>query len=416
MFLEKGIFTGRKNKIAVGFDLGDRTSQISFCRLDGGEPETLSMVAGEEQYNFPTLLCRRKDGGQWACGREAQRLTQAGETEKVEHLLTLARERQKVEAGSDSFEAVALLALFLKRSLGLLAMPQQVEALMITVDSPDRELMEVLTEAAVVMQIPDTRIFFQSHQESFYQYMLHQPEELWRDRALSCEFEDGRLKAYCLENNQRTTPAVAFVEEKEYSGVKQEDGRLLEILQENCGDRLISSAYLLGRGFEGDWYQNSLRYLCKGRRVFRGNNLYSKGACYGALEKLSRAGAESGHVFLGRDKLKANLGLQALRQGQDSYFALLDAGENWYEVKKECEFYLESGNSFLVRVDLVTENESREIEIILDGLPERGERATRLRLWVSMSSDRDVSLSVEDLGLGEIYPGSHRVWEQKFTI
>ena len=37
--------------------------------------------------------------------------------------------------------------------------------------------------------------------------------------------------------------------------------------------------YLTGEGFENNWYPNSLKVLCNGRRAFLGNNLYSKGAC-----------------------------------------------------------------------------------------------------------------------------------------
>lgn len=46
------------------------------------------------------------------------------------------------------------------------------------------------------------------------------------------------------------------------------------------------------------------------------------------------------HVFLGRDMLKANIGMNVIRQGKETYYALMDAGENWYELHKECDFLL----------------------------------------------------------------------------
>lgn len=419
MFLEKETFTGKKNKIIVGYDLGDLWSQISFCRLDDKEPETLSVVAGEQQYNFPTALCRRTETNQWVYGKEAVKLAAQGRGPSVDRLLTLAREGAEVEAGEEKLDPVALLALFMKRSLsllGLTAFPQQIEMVMITVDELDRRTAEVLTQAASLMELQAQQVYFQSYAESFYHYMLHQPRELWMGQSLICDYEGDRLKTYRLDWNKRTTPVVAFVEDQEYCPMQPEDEALLKIAEESCGDRTISSVYLLGREFEGDWYQESLRYLCRGRRVFRGDNLYSKGACYGARGRVMPDETEKQFVFLGKDKLQANVGMEALRGGQDSYYALLDAGVNWFEAEKRCEFYLENGNSFSIRVISLTGKENKEIEIILNDLPVRQERATRIRMLISMESGEEVSVTLEDMGFGEIYPATHKIWQEKFTI
>ena len=113
--------------------------------------------------------------------------------------------------------------------------------------------------------------------------------------------------------------------------VAQLDQQLLEVARQECGKGTVSAVYLIGESFAEEWMPQSLQYLCRGRRVFQGVNLYSKGAVYCLLDKHfgSKAGKE--HVFLGGDKLKYNIGMEVLRQGQESYYALLDAGENWYE-------------------------------------------------------------------------------------
>ncbi len=418
MFLEKANFTGRKNRIAVGYDIGDDTSQISFSRAGEASPETVSVVTGEEQYNFPTVLCRKAESNQWLFGREAVRQAEEGKAVLVERLLTLARAGTKIQVGEEAFDPVALLALFMKRSLSLLSMtasPEQIGTMMITVDVLDQRMIEVLAQAVSVMQLPAAHIYFQSHAESFYQYTIHQPRELWMGQVLVCDCDGDRIKTYRLECNRRTVPVVAFVEEREHPGLR-EDEALLQILQEECADRAISSAYLIGKGFEGDWYPVSLRYLCRGRRVFRGNNLYSKGACYGAEGKAVPDEAQKACIFLGKDKLKANLGMKALRRGEDSYYALLDAGINWFEAQKQCEFYLEESNSFSIRITSLTGKESRELEIILNGLPRRGERASRIGMSISMQSEKDVCMTLEDLGFGEIYPATHKTWQENFTI
>ncbi len=418
MFLEKGYLTGKKHKILIGFDLRDTTSQISFCYPDEGEPETVSGAEGEERYDFPTAVARRPGVNHWSCGQEAVKLAEDGGV-LVSGLLTLALEGGEVKVGEETFDPVALLALFIRQSLSLLGTdftPGQAEVLTITVEELDQRTAQVLEQAALLMQLPMTCILLQSYAESFYQYMIHQPRELWMGQAFACEYEGDGLKTYRMECNRRTTPIVALIAEKEYPDWEREDAGLLRILEESCRGRVISSAFLVGRGFEGDWYQESLRYLCRGRRVFRGNNLYSKGACYGAREKRMPGEVGKAHVYLGKDTLKANLGMRVLRGGVESYYALLDAGMSWHEAEKQCEFYLESGNSFSIQITPLTGKESREVEIILNDLPPRSERAARIQMRLSMESEQDVSITLEDLGFGEIYPATHRIWHEELRL
>ena len=356
---------------------------------------------------------------QWFFGREARREAESGNGILVEHLLTLALTEETVAVGTETFSPVALLALFMKRSLSLLGMDgavEETEALAVTVESLDQRTAQVLAEAVSIMQLQTEHVFFQSYGECFYQYMLHQPRELWLGQSLVCEYEGGRLKTYRMECNRRTTPVVVLVEERVYPDPEKSDKALFSVLEESCKSRVVSSAYLVGTGFEGDWYQDSLRYLCRGRRVFRGNNLYSKGACYGAGERLQPGEIGKQYVFLGRDTLKANLGMNVLRGGEDSYYALLNAGVEWYEANKQCEFYLESGNSFSIIITPLTGKESKEVEIILNDLPVRSERATRIRMTLSLESESDVSITLEDLGFGEIYPATHMIWHEKLRM
>ena len=88
MFQGQNLF-GKKNskKVAVGYDLGQKFAQISFCGLEETEPETVSAVAGTEQYNIPVILCKRRGVGQWYYGKEAIKFAREGDGVLVEELL-----------------------------------------------------------------------------------------------------------------------------------------------------------------------------------------------------------------------------------------------------------------------------------------------------------------------------------------
>ncbi|MBR5897218.1 MAG: hypothetical protein IKZ39_06330, partial [Lachnospiraceae bacterium] len=48
------------DEFAVGFDLTDAYSQVSFCRMDDDKADTMSVVPGGASYLIPTALFKRR--------------------------------------------------------------------------------------------------------------------------------------------------------------------------------------------------------------------------------------------------------------------------------------------------------------------------------------------------------------------
>ncbi len=435
MFLErkeKGkLHTG---SVLVGYDLGERYSQISYCIYGQEDVETVATVVGTRQYNIPTMLCKREGVNQWFYGKDAVKNADEEGMIPVEGLLSLSKKGEPVELDGESYDPVALLTLFLKRSLALMsfiATADKIDAIMFTLDEPDDRMVEVLSQVSANLGLKTKRVFFQSHTESFYYFMLHQPPELWSYQVVACEHDGRRLKTYRMECNRRTTPIVVLIEEQTYETLvipaeteeeqirkdagRVADERFLGILKDMCEGRIVSSAYLLGDGFRSEWNKESLKFLCHNRRVFQGNNLFSRGACYGLQEKLAPSEVGTKHVFLGRDKLKSNIGMNVLRQGRESYYALLDAGENWYEAVRECEFLLGEDKELAFVITPLT---GKNVETKVMRLTDTGGGApfTRYRLHMAMSAPETVRVSVTDLGFGDLFPSGGQVWEESFAL
>ena len=425
-----------KGSVLVGYDLGNNYSQISYCVYGEDTVESVATVIGTKQYHIPTVLCKRKGTGQWFYGKEALKNSQEEEGILVTDLIELARKGEMITIEEEPFDPIALITLFIKRSLALLNFivpAENIAALMFTVENLDDRMVEVLAKAAVNLNLKTSHIYFQSHTESFYYFVLHQPEELWNYQVLACEHNGMRLKTYRMERNKKTTPIVVLIEEKIYGslvlpGEEEEeeikadsyelaDETFLKILEDVCADRIVSSAYLLGDGFRDGWAKKSLQFLCRNRRAFQGNNLFCKGACYGLLEKIEPSQAGSENIFLGPDKLKSNIGMNVMRRGKESYYALLDAGANWYEVHKECEFILpgeENHVSFVITP--MTGRQAVIREIRLDEAPVRENAFSRYALEVRMSSPECVELTITDLGFGELFPAGKKVWTKQIVL
>lgn len=405
-------------KVIVGYDLGNKYAQIS-CYVTGSEEEirTLSSVAGSSVYTIPLALSKRQGVNQWFYGSEAIRYAGEEEGILVENLLKLARDGEPVQIDGALIDPVALLTLFLKRSLGLLSQvtnTERIGALMITCEELDHRMLEVLTAATEGLHLKTDQICFQSHVESFYYYNLYQPEELWQHKTILCEYGDASIRTYCMECNRHTTPVVAYMEEREFPfPVPESDEKMQEIAKKLCENQMISSVYLIGEAFSRDWMKESLRYLCKGRRVFQGNNLFSKGACYGMMERLTPGENGKNHVFLGKDKLKSNIGMKVLRRGEESYQALLDAGINWYEAKNTMEFYLLEGRAVEILITSLTGKGNRIARIVPEELQEG---IIRLRISVEMRDDTHLKVELEDLGFGTFRAATHHIWKEEIEL
>lgn len=423
-----------KGSVLVGYDLGEKYSQLSYCVYGQEEATTIATVVGTKQYNIPTMLCKREGVNQWFYGKDAVKNMDEEGMFPLEGLLDLARKGDEIELDGETYDPVALLTLFLKRSMTLMnfiATVEKIDAIMFTVDELDDRMVEILSQASVNLGLKTPHIYFQSHTESFYAFMLHQPPELWNYQAMACEHDGVRLKIYRMECNKRTTPIVVLIEEQIYETLvipeeteeeavredayRMADERFLGILRKMCEGRIISSVYLLGDGFRAEWDKQSIQFLCRNRRVFRGNNLFSRGACYGLQEKLEPGEVGSRHVFLGKDKLKSNIGMNVLRQRRESYYALLDAGENWYEVQKECEFLLEGERELEFVVTPLTGKDIETRVIPLNG-GNKGAPYTRYRMEMAMSAPETVQIKVTDMGFGELFPSSGQVWEESFAV
>lgn len=425
---------GSSVKYIIGYDISDDFSQISYCQVGSDHVETLSSVAGEENYRIPTVLCKKQGVNQWFYGNEALRI-EPEEGILLRDLLKLAVDGEIVLVEGKEYDPVALLTLFVKRSMGLLAQlgdNAKIDSLIFTCKNMQPEVLEVLGKVVSGIKFGTDKVYFISHTESYYYYMLYQQEDLWKFKSLLIDYHAGcnGLTVYELEGNRRTTPVAVFVDRKEYglqysadaAAIQEQvntqmrerlEEQFLTVVKEVCVNKMISSVYLIGDGFDGDWMQESLRYLCKGRRVFRGNNLFSKGACYYMLERTMPSKAGEENVLLGQDNLRANVGMTVYRQGQESYLALMDAGAKWFEAENTVEFYLQEGNSVELLITPLTEYRGHQVKIPLTELP--GD-ISRIRMHLFFREENVLVAEFEDLGFGELRPATGQVWQEEIKI
>lgn len=223
------------------------------------------------------------------------------------------------------------------------------------------------------------------------------------------------MRFWRLHRDQKTQPQMVTIEEKNLS-VDTENLDLCfdQIIDQNFkGDR-ISSVYLIGSGFEGDWMKLSLNRLCRGRRVFIGKNLYTKGACYCGRVRMSDEAWP--FAYLSSNDLKVNVGLQVLNHGKKEFRTLLAAGENRYEAKGTCEVILDKQAELELWIQEPRQKKAYLHVIELSDLPRRPPRTSRLRVQAKSRGDEEIEVKVFDLGFGDFYPSSGQVWTYQIAL
>lgn len=408
-------------KMIIGYDLSYRYAQISYCRIGADAPQTYAPADKARQFNIPLCLFKRNSVNQWFLGREALAAAEQEEGHFLDNLFMQALQQEDVVLGEESFEWIALLALFIKRSLylpGKECRPEKVSGIMFTLPVLTEKTVELMQQLILLLNLPECKIAFQGREESIYYYITRQPKELWRENVLIYDSNGENIIGYRFKRNQNTRPVVAFVEEKElgrlYGEDEQKDGQFLQMVQESAAIE-DACAFLLGEGFHGEWSQDSLRLLCHNRRVFKGNDLYSKGACFGMQDKLADK-KQTEMIFLSKDKLRTNVGMQVMRASQESYLAVLDGGENWYDSGKEWDIILSQGNELVFTLTPLDGWNVRNVEVILDELPKRRDKMTRLRLHATMKSPTIMEVEITDMGFGDFAPATGMRFVQQIDL
>lgn len=419
-------------KFVVGVDVNDSYLQISYSTTNEEEVTTISSVAGAEIYNIPTVLCKRGGVNQWYYGKEALYYARDEENILVENLLAIARDGEPILIEGTEYDPVAVLALFFKRSLAVLTQVialEKVDAFLFTCEKLDYRMMEIFDEIIDKLGLKKERVFYQSHTESFYYFMLNQEYELWQQKTLLFDYHEDKISIYQMECNRHTRPIVAYISEDaisfpEYEPLPEDpillenkykklDEMFLEISQKMLHNTTASSVYLIGEGFRQGWMKESLRFLCAGRRVFQGENLYSKGACYCAKEKVAVSEISKEYVFLGNNKLTSNIGMKAFDRGQETYVALLDAGENWFEAEKTLDLYLQDGKSLEFQIVSLIGRGSANVKVTLDELT--GD-VSRIRMYLHMKDENTLVVEIKDMGFGYKKAPGEKIWKEEISL
>lgn len=415
--------------LLVGVDLCEDVSQITCFNAVTFESESIGVNGDIDKCMIPTVLFYKRETGDWTYGEEAYQWNREQDGILVKGLLDKASRNDRVMIDGREYEPEFLIEKFLKRLLGLLKMEHPnntIRSLVVTVREKNMLLIQRIYEALQNLGISKVRANVQSHEQCFVNYAMNQPKELRVSDMVLFDFDDVGLKYYQISVNRRTEPHTVLLKKRDFSEIlpyqmlldesnMENAAYLFESLAQNAlHKQIVSTVYVTGKGFQGNWCKEVLKKLCLGRRVFAGQNLYAKGAGYAARESVGE-GKLKEYLYLGEEMVPVNISMPLFANGVEQDCLLVEAGTAWYNAATTVSFIPDGEIEIELIFEHVTEQQAEHHFISLDGLWNIN-RKTRVEMTIDFLDVNTCVVRVNDRGFGDMIPSSNRVWEKEIQI
>lgn len=429
----KNNLTDNKIEIfALGIDFADDYSQISYIGTENKEPVSLSTIKGDKRYLIPTVLYKKKEINEWCIGDEANQWSYDDEddSQTLRKLVKVANTNDDSIVEGKTYSADEILEIYFKELIlyaknilnaGLL------HEIVVTVEKPLKRVIDSIYRAVEKCGFEREHIRVISHGDAFVYYTINQDRNVWVNDVALFDFNGEHFIYKRLNVIKNKKPNIINVTEMDLSTLishdmmfetenrRKADKLFLGFITEEFRKHIASAVYLTGIGFYQDWAEMSLEELCSKRRVFKGYNLFVKGACYAAYKKYKKINTID-HVFQCEGRTSANIGLLIEHEGRNIVMLLSKAGTNWYEAGAQVECIVDNIKQIQFVFNPVISNISRNAIIDLSSLPERSNKTTRIQISIAYKSGNVCEIEIRDLGFGDFFKATDTVIRETIDI
>lgn len=415
----------KEKNISIGIDLCSDYSQISYFNHNLKEPVSVEFSGS---MFIPTVVSKTIGKDEWFAGEDAEKSAKLGETFLVRDLLKKAIDKELVTVDDKTVMPISLLSGFFEyliMSVKATAEADGVDYVCVTIADYNISLLNVIVKALESLGIQRDRIITLSHDESFIYYAFNQKEELRKNDNFLFEYgEDGlNVKRLYTTVERGTTIAMVhsddFSEVAPFSMIKDKefaDSKLKEIASALFDKKSVSTVYLTGSAFGSDMsYPEFVKVICDRKRAFAGNNLYCKGACYAAYENTGNNVLRD-VILACRERITTGIELKIQDHGRDKILRMIRPGTNWFGADCSFEFIVDDVSELELFLSPIDTREKQLVRISLNDLPKRPNKATRITLSFSFTSDSRCHMMVKDMGFGEFFASSGRIINEELLL
>lgn len=411
----------------IGMDLCSDFTQLSFYNDIKREPESVSQLNNKETYLMPNILFYSTDTEHWYVGGEASEARFSENGTVVDGIFENLNSDEVVTVAGKEYSYQELFMMMVKLHIDSFLYryeAAEVRKLVISVDDYNPLIFQLLSKLYVDMGIDKDNIEITSHLDSGLYYIFNQPSELWNNSVALYDYSADGLNYYRIDISKNKEPKTINVIHEDYTqqmslskfgnDTYQMDVEFAKIAEYEGKKAYISAVFLTGVGFSNKWMKKSTNVLCQGRRVFVGQNIYTKGACYRAVGGEYMSFYEDFFVET-KENVLADIGI-TLDDEKDTFVPIVSGGKQWYNTHGQLNVILDdTDNITIIYRNHKTGEEKRET-VRIHGLPKRPNKTTKVSLEVEFDSPKEGAVIIRDLGFGKLYPTTNKIYRKEFII
>lgn len=406
------------NQGILGFDIGEEYSQAALLLPGEKEPVCIHYSEKEEDYLLHNLVCYQEHRLWYSL--KAKEILEQGEGDRICDILKQVRAHESIVLEGVSYLYqdifISLLLEQIRQVFKLLDAPP--EKIILTLYDITPNMLEALEALKKEEMFQGIEVIYTGYQNSLLSFVLNQENELWSSNAGSFYYGPEGMQYFQINFTKRNTPMHIQIKHKDYqqqlafeTEEKVEKDEIFKMIASDAiGNSCLSSVFLCGLGFEKGWAKESLKFLCNGRRVFLGQNLFAFGACYYGQ------GDREDILVDSDERIQYDIGIMGYDGTKEQMVLIARGGKEWFDVKGVISVFLNDTK----RIDFIYTNRFTGEKIIetveVGGLPKRPPRTTKLELTVEFYDKNTGAIVIRDKGFGKLFPTTNKIYRKEFTV
>lgn len=382
--------------LLIGIDIQENSSQLCFFDVQTKEPQNILFSDKRTMLDNPVPLSKWGD------------ISKNGSYGEMEQLVNY----------------IATLIEYAKK----LANVREIGRICITVCDFQVDILDAISVIMNRLMIPREQWMIIGHEESYAYYAYNQKRELYASGVMLVDYGVSGITAHLMSNGKYNNNEVIMenryvLDSEDIKAVPKGEKTLEDVEDEiinwlapTLQDYIVSSLYLTGAGFNVNKFPDELRrFFCNRRKVFAGQNIFVKGACFAAYEDSCKGKMEN-VILACNNRVTTGIELNIVERGVPKRLRVIKPGTNWYQARRKLDFILGDVSKItLIMKPCDTSKEYYE-EIDISEIPYRKGKMTRIGMDFQFNSDSRCTITVKDKGFGEFVKSSGKVVYKEINI
>lgn len=415
-------------EIYLGLDLCKKNIQLSYYRDDKSEPQSICQQNNTETFLFPNVMFYDTAENKWYVGNDVAGVRFIRDGVIIENIVENIDSSDHVVVGTASYTYEMLLLILLKTHVqDFISRNDEyvLKGITVTMDAYHPIVYKVLKRFAKELELDQEHFAIISHETAFFQFVMNQDEKLHTNSVAMFDYGHEGMEYYRIDRkNVRNTTIYYLGYEslkdslpytKLFEDVEELDRDFSLVAKSKMRETYVSAVYLTGPGFNDNWIRETQKVLCDGRRVFMGQNIFTKGACYHAKNGAYENGSDI--ILCTEGSIPFDIGVMVGDpEGRSYFYPIAIGGKEWYNMHGKAILFLDDTDKIdMVYRDKVTKDMQKEV-IRIKGLPHRPPKTTKISLEVELFNATMGAIVIRDEGFGSIYPTTNKIYRKEFSV